>query len=139
MIFALGLLAWFIASGLYGYWRGGALYWAGQACIATGAAINIFHFYRLKHEAGSLCRPSKLVTTGGMLTTIRHPMYLGELIVIIGFCLTIASPLAVIPGACYLWFISLLCEDEDLNNAEAFPEDYPAWHARTKRLLPGLW
>lgn len=139
MIFALGLLGWFIVSGLYGHWGGGPAYWLGQGCIALGAAVNLYHFYRIKHEAGSLCRPSKLVTTGGLLPRVRHPMYLGELMVIIGFVLTIASPLAVIPGVFYLWFISLLCQDEDLSNAEVFPAEYASWQARSKRLLPGIW
>ncbi len=139
MIFALGLLSWFVASGVYGLWRGGAPFWFGRVLIFAGALISLYHFYRIKRAAGSLCCPETLVTTGGLLPRIRHPMYLGELLVIIGFVVTIATPIAVIPAAFYLWFISMLCQDEDLNNAEQFPSEYEAWRTRSKRLLPGVW
>lgn len=139
MIFALGLLVWFIASGIYGYWRIGSLYWLGRGMIFLGAAVNLYHIYRIKRVAGSVCQPKQLVSTGGLFPWIRHPMYLGELIVVLGFTLTINSPLAVIPFVFYYWFISLLCQDEDLNSAEDFPAEYAAWQARSKRLLPGVW
>lgn len=139
MLFALGLLAWFIVSGLYDEWRDGLLYWVGQACIVTGAAINLFHFYLLKRKAGRLCQPRCLVTAGGWLRWVRHPMYLGEWIVIVGFAWTIANPIAVIPAVFYTWFISMLCQEEDLNNAEDFPAEYAAWSRHSKRLFPGVW
>lgn len=71
---------------------------------------------------------------------VRHPGYLGYLLIILGIAMGFSSlaaaasmVLLLLPGLVYR--INL----EEKMLMEAFGKDYQQYAARTKRLLPGIW
>jgi protein-S-isoprenylcysteine O-methyltransferase Ste14 len=75
------------------------------------------------------------LVTSGLYRHIRHPMYLGQVLIAIGAPLTLGSryTLALATAAVLVLVIRVVVEEEAL--ARTFPE-YPHYAARTKRLLP---
>lgn len=77
-----------------------------------------------------------LVTTGPY-RLVRHPIYSGMVLMMIGSAIGLSPvwlPIAIVAGIYFLF--SAQAEEEFM--AERFPDSYPAYRARTKMLLPFL-
>jgi len=135
----LTLLAMFGWRGVSGGWAAGRLFWLGQGLVWVGAAINLIHFAILKRAIGGLQNPVQLVVRGGFFPRVRHPMYLGEIMLAAGFVLLIGQWTAALLGLVYLACMSRLCVFEDRQLREAFPEGFEAWRETSWRLAPGIW
>lgn len=109
---------------------------AGQITVAVGGLMVIVHHAVLRSRAKSIANPTALVTSGGLFGVIRHPMYLGDFVVIAGLALMAPSwiSVAVVPVA----FMALLhlARHDDALMAERFPNDFEAYRQRTSRLVP---
>jgi protein-S-isoprenylcysteine O-methyltransferase Ste14 len=73
--------------------------------------------------------------TGGPYRFIRHPIYTGFLLAMLGSAIAL-SPLFVLPLVLFAVYFSLAARREERYMAEKFPEQYPAYMKRTKMLLP---
>ncbi len=111
----------------------------GQALVVTGAAIHLYHYRLLKGPNRALDRPDSLVTRGGLLASIRHPMYLGDAIMVTGAAVLAGSLVGCLLLAACLATIDRLAREEDRLLAQAFPETSPAWRKSTRRLVPFLY
>ena len=78
------------------------------------------------------------LVTGGPYARVRHPLYVGEGVAIIGATLQFISPLALallaLQICCQLY--RMRCEEAVLEGA--FPA-YAEYRSRTARLLPGVY
>jgi len=77
-----------------------------------------------------------LVTTGPY-RLVRHPIYSGMVLMMIGSAIGLSPvwlPIAIVAGIYFLF--SAQAEEEFMT--ERFPDSYPAYRARTKMLLPFL-
>jgi protein-S-isoprenylcysteine O-methyltransferase Ste14 len=77
----------------------------------------------------------ELVTTG-LYRYVRHPIYTGILLMILGTALFVGTPSAVVGFLVIvlaIWF-KLRAEEELLT--EHFPREYPAYKNRTRSLIP---
>ncbi len=88
-----------------------------------------------KLEAASL-------STEGMYSVVRHPLYLGNLLIWAGVAATTGSPAAVAVTILVFWIYSeriMLAEERFLR--ERFGSAFNRWAARTPALLPAprLW
>lgn len=82
--------------------------------------------------------PDRLVTTGPF-AYMRNPMYLGQIIFLIGLALTLHSLLAaLLTVAVAVWFHFRVLRDER-RLLQRFGEPYAAYRQATKRWLPGLF
>jgi protein-S-isoprenylcysteine O-methyltransferase Ste14 len=79
----------------------------------------------------------RLVTTGPY-RIVRHPLYLCELVAMLGAALQFALPEALILWAIQAGFQFTRCLNEERVLRTAFAE-YEAYAARTARILPGLY
>lgn len=76
----------------------------------------------------------ELVTTGPY-ATVRHPIYTGVILAILGSTLTGGWWWLVIFVISTAYFIYAAMREEK-EMAKTFPDTYPAYKARTKMLIP---
>jgi protein-S-isoprenylcysteine O-methyltransferase Ste14 len=115
---------------------------AGSLCLALG----LWLLYRSHADLGTNwsitleVRESHRLVTQGIYRHVRHPMYLALLLYSLGQALALPNWVA---GPSYLATFGLLFAlrvgPEERMMLEEFGEDYRAYMARTKRLVPGLW
>lgn len=114
----------------------------GLAAIAAGASLRIAairalsrHFtYELRVEEGQ-----PLVQTGPY-RLLRHPSYLGILLVGVGAGLTLTSLLAaLVGGGLIILLLALRIREEEAVLRASFGPAYDAYAGRTWRLLPFVY
>jgi protein-S-isoprenylcysteine O-methyltransferase Ste14 len=105
--------------------------------ILCGVAFAIFALFHLGRSFSLMAEARRLVTDGPY-SRIRHPLYLGEAISMIGLTLQYLSPLAL--GILLLQFAFQLwrMKNEEAVLTSLFPE-YESYRTRTARLVPGLY
>ena len=115
---------------------------AGLTCLV----IALWLFFRSHADLGTnwsvtleLRQEHRLVTQG-VYRAIRHPMYSALLLYSVGQALVIpnwvAGPANLIAFAILL---TLRVRAEERMMLEEFGDEYAAYSARTKRLIPGVW
>ena len=107
------------------------------ALIVGGTAFAIHALLHLGRSFSLVAEARKLVTTGPY-SMVRHPLYLGEEVAIIGMAIQFLSPLALV-----LLGLQIACQIYRMGREEdvlthAFP-DYRDYKARTFRVVPGLY
>jgi protein-S-isoprenylcysteine O-methyltransferase Ste14 len=112
----------------------------GAGLVYAGVAIAVWARYHLGSNWGmpmSEKEGAELVTTGPY-AYVRNPIYSGVLLAIIGAALSLGLlwAIAFVPYAVYL-IPSVFGEEKIM--ARLFPDTYPAYKARTKRLIPWVW
>ncbi|HLE96774.1 MAG TPA: isoprenylcysteine carboxylmethyltransferase family protein [Candidatus Thermoplasmatota archaeon] len=115
---------------------------AGLALVAAGGALRVAsiltlrrHFsYELRVEAGH-----RLVSAGPY-RLVRHPSYLGILLIAVGAPLALASAWGMLAGggAMIAVLVARIREEEALLR-DAFGAEYEAYSKRTWRILPPVW
>jgi protein-S-isoprenylcysteine O-methyltransferase Ste14 len=76
--------------------------------------------------------------TTGPYAYVRHPIYTGILLAALGTALTgTVFGIGVVVFASIV-FLSRIGKEEKIM-LELFPNEYPAYQARTKRLVPFVW
>jgi protein-S-isoprenylcysteine O-methyltransferase Ste14 len=114
----------------------------GSLCLALG----LWLFYRSHVDLGTNwsitleVRDKHQLVTHGIYRRVRHPMYLSLLIYSLGQALVLPNWLV---GPAYgvamlLIFFFRLGPEERMMLGE-FGNEYEAYRARTKRLIPGVW
>ena len=76
---------------------------------------------------------SQLVTSGPY-AYVRHPIYTGLLLMMIGTALV--YPLAALPTLAILAYVLFSASREEQEMQRRFPDSYPQYRRRTKRLVP---
>ena len=112
---------------------------AGVAICGLGVAIAIWARTYLGRNWGmpmSLREGHELVTTGPY-AFVRHPIYTGILLALVGTTLVHWYPRVVLLPIIFAYFI-YAARVEERSMREQFPNDYPAYVNRTKMLIPFL-
>ena len=111
----------------------------GALLCVCGVAFAIWARVHIGRNWGmpmSLRQGHELVTTGPY-AYVRHPIYSGILLTMLGTALAVGAGWLLgllLFGAYFLW--SARAEERDM--AERFPATYPAYRQRTRRLIPFL-
>lgn len=105
--------------------------------ILGGMGFSLYAIVYLGRSFSLMAEARNLVTSGPY-ARVRHPLYVGEELAIIGATIQFISPLAIallaLQMACQ--FYRMECEEQVLG--EAFP-NYDDYKARTARLVPGIY
>lgn len=107
-----------------------------QAVVITGALFVAGHYFLLKSSTRNISEPEKLVTSGGTYGLIRHPMYLGDFIVIIGLALVCPTWFSVAAMALALIALERLARHEDRLMAERFGPEFDEYRNRSRLIVP---
>lgn len=116
--------------------------YVGVPLLLFGIVVRIVSRFALGEQFSGHVQTTenhRLVTTG-IYRLIRHPLYLAYLCLLVGFPLTFGSVGGLactfasgIPALIY----RIRIEEDALERW--FPDDYHAYRARTRRLIPFLW
>jgi len=114
--------------------------WIGAALTAIGVAVAIWA--RLYIGRNWSPRPAKKeaheLVTSGPYAVVRHPIYTGIIVAALGTALTgtIFGMIVLVLAAAL--FLSRVRTEERIM-LELFPDTYPSYQSRTKRLIPFIW
>ncbi|MBO9574223.1 MAG: isoprenylcysteine carboxylmethyltransferase family protein [Sphingobium sp.] len=120
--------------------RGTALFAASAAVSVLGLAIALWARSSLGRNWSyevTLKDQHELVTSGPY-ATIRHPIYTAVILLVAGIVLLNPSVSSLAGLALIAWSCWIKLRQEEVLMLQQFPESYPAYMARTKRLVPGL-
>lgn len=138
----------FLAIQLSAHWSGGTMAWpwvayvAGAALVAAGVAVRVWAVLTLGRWFTTVVRVAndQRVVSDGPYRWVRHPSYLGLLVVLagLGLMLTDWVSLAVVvlvPLATLVWRIRV----EERALREGLGARYDDYATGRKRLVPGVW
>ncbi|MBI1827736.1 MAG: isoprenylcysteine carboxylmethyltransferase family protein [Planctomycetes bacterium] len=101
----------------------------GLMLMAIGAGIRI--------AAHGQLRKKQELATDGVYSICRHPLYLGSILMALGFCILFNdSANYAFAGAYFLLFYPLTMVWEEFRLAERYGEAHAAYRATTPLLLP---
>jgi protein-S-isoprenylcysteine O-methyltransferase Ste14 len=102
---------------------------AGLASVTLGLLIRTW-------AAGTLRKQRELATTGPY-AWIRHPLYFGSFLMMVGFGTLVHDPITlwVVAGP-VAWLYWQAIKSEERIIAELFPTQWPAYAKRVPRLFP---
>jgi protein-S-isoprenylcysteine O-methyltransferase Ste14 len=109
----------------------------GGAVFVCGLGLAVWARRQLGRNWGmpmSRKDEPELVTTGPY-RLVRHPIYSGLLLGLLGSALTVSliGLVVVLAAGAYFYYAARV---EETNLADSMPEAYPAYRARTKMLIP---
>ena len=131
-------LAWLIDLLLptpLGQW---GLQWLGLALLLAGGLLLILAagLFRVRGTTVDPTRSPDLLVTDGLYRLSRNPMYLGMLLVLVGFALWRDSWLALLcPLAFFLYMSQVVIPREERMVESRFAEQFQAYRQRTRRWL----
>jgi protein-S-isoprenylcysteine O-methyltransferase Ste14 len=104
--------------------------------VASGLLLVIGGLLVRMWAAGTLRKRRELATTGPY-ALIRHPLYFGSFLMMVGFGILIHDPLTlwVVVGP-VAWLYWQAVKSEERHIAKLFPQEWPAYAARVPRFLP---
>lgn len=107
------------------------LFGIGALLAAAGIATRLW--------ASGHIRKNRRLATGGPYARVRHPLYVGNLLITIGFCVGSgrwwAYPLMLV---FWLVFYPNAIGSEDANLERLFGDDWRSWREATPALIPKL-
>ena len=112
----------------------------GIVAIVAGGSLALRGVIDLGDNLTAVPRPkehARLVERGAY-RMVRHPIYGGLVLGAIGWGLAMAAPLAVAGGAVLGLFFDLKSRREEAWLTDRYAE-YPAYRARTRKLLPWIY
>ncbi|MBO9581566.1 MAG: isoprenylcysteine carboxylmethyltransferase family protein [Sphingobium sp.] len=116
------------------------LAWIGAGMAVIGLLIALWARVSLgRNWSGvvTLKEDHELVTRGPY-AAIRHPIYTALILLFFALAFFIDTPVVYLGSLCILWSCWVKLKQEEALMLQQFPESYPAYMARTKRLVPGL-
>lgn len=111
--------------------------WAGVGLTLIGIA---FAFWARAHIGRNWGMPMSLrqgheLVTSGPYAYVRHPIYTGIMLAMIGSALTLGLIWLLLFAITFVYFVFSARTEERMMVAQ-FPDTYPAYRRRTKMLLP---
>jgi protein-S-isoprenylcysteine O-methyltransferase Ste14 len=105
------------------------LFWVGAVIALLGILVRLY--------ASGFVMKNKELATDGPYAFVRHPLYTGNILMLVGFCLANGQIWPWLVGAFFLWFwypTAISYEDNKLERI--FDDSWRAWSANTPALMP---
>jgi protein-S-isoprenylcysteine O-methyltransferase Ste14 len=120
---------------------GDAVRWLGVVLFAVGGIVRIVPVFVLGRRFSGLVaiQPGHTLVTTGIYGKIRHPSYLGLIVMMFGWALAFRSVLGVVLAALTVVPLIARMNSEEALLADQFGEEYVKYRARTMRLIPGIY
>jgi len=120
---------------------GDTVRWLGVALYIVGGAVRIWPVFVLGYRFSGLVaiQPGHTLVTDGIYSVIRHPSYLGLLVVSLGWALAFRSIVGLFFVVLTIPPVLARIKSEEHLLHEQFGAEYDAYRSRTSRLIPGLY
>lgn len=120
---------------------GDALRWTGLAFLAAGATLRVWPMIELGDRFASVValQEGHRLATRGAYAWVRHPSYVGILLMDLGFAGIFRSAVAVALLPVVFWMFSRRMDVEEGFMVEQFGGEYRTYMSRTARLLPRVY
>ena len=144
-LLVIGLLSAFLPAYAerQGWWilDGETVRWLGVFFYLAGGALRIWPIFVLGRRFSGLVaiQPEHELVTDGIYRVIRHPSYLGMIILMLGWALAFRSGLGVILAALIVPPLLARIRSEETLLRLQFGDEYDAYRRRTSRLIPGIY
>jgi protein-S-isoprenylcysteine O-methyltransferase Ste14 len=102
-----------------------------------GLGFSVYAVFHLGRSFSIMAEARRLVIDGPY-ARVRHPLYLGEAVAMLGLTLQYLSAFALLILSLQFAFQLIRMRNEELVLAKLFPE-YGDYKTRTARLVPGLY
>lgn len=128
----------FLASQIYR--RTPGLAWVAAALAIAGLVLALWSRFALgRNWSGEVTlKEDHELITSGPYAAVRHPIYTALILLFGGFAVLLGSASAWLGFALMTWSFWIKLRQEEALMLRQFPECYPAYMARTKRLFPAL-
>jgi protein-S-isoprenylcysteine O-methyltransferase Ste14 len=144
-LLAIGLLSAFLPAYTERrkWWMldGDLVRWLGLSLYVTGGVLRIVPVFVLGRRFSGLVaiQPGHQLVTDGIYGTVRHPSYLGLLMMGFGCALTFRSGAGVILAGLVIPPLLARIRSEEALLRSQFGEQYDRYRQRTSRLIPGIY
>lgn len=111
----------------------------GVALLTTllGYGISLWALWHLR-GAFAIMAEARRTVSSGPYQYVRHPLYLGEALTLLGLCLMIGTAMALLFWAGFTVLQLTRARIEEVKLSSQF-DDYRAYRQRTRFILPGLY
>jgi protein-S-isoprenylcysteine O-methyltransferase Ste14 len=115
--------------------------WLGLSLYVSGGVLRIAPVFVLGRRFSGLVaiQPGHQLVTDGIYGTVRHPSYLGLIIMGFGWALTFRSGAGVILAGLVIPPILARIRSEETLLRSQFGEQYDRYREQTSRLIPGIY
>jgi|SRR6185312_11067211 len=112
----------------------------GVALTAFGVGFAVWARMTLGSNWGMpmTLRENPELVTGGPYAFVRHPIYTGIIFAMLGTALTVGAIWFFVLVVAFGYFL-ISTHQEEKDMVQHFPDAYPAYRARTKRLIPFVY
>ena len=116
---------------VFSYWAGPRpnSFWPGVIVAVIGILFRLW-------ASGFVMKNKELATTGPY-SLVRHPLYTGNIIMLVGYCLASGEVWTWAAGGFFLWFWyppAISYEDKKLHRI--FGDSWLVWSSKTPALIP---
>jgi len=115
--------------------------WSGFILLACGVALRLGPMLELGRRFVSVValQPGHALHTRGFYAVVRHPSYLGIVLMDLGFAGVFRSTVALLLMPMVFWMFKRRMDVEEAFMLESFGSEYRDYMSRTARLLPGVY
>ena len=144
-LLSIGLLSGFLPAYTErkGWWilDGDIVRWLGFSLYVSGGALRIAPVFVLGRRFSGLVaiQTGHELVTDGIYGRVRHPSYLGLLIMGLGWALTFRSGAGVVLAGLVIPPLLARIRSEEALLRSQFGEEYDSYRRRTSRLIPGIY
>jgi protein-S-isoprenylcysteine O-methyltransferase Ste14 len=120
---------------------GEAVRWVGFFLYSAGGVLRLAPVFVLGRRFSGLVaiQPEHRLVTSGLYGVIRHPSYLGLLVLVLGWGLAFRSGVGVVIALLMLAVVLARIQAEERLLSESFGAEYDAYRGRTWRLVPCVY
>lgn len=140
-LFTAFLMPYMDARDLWVLPGGDVLRWFGFVILAIGVSLRLGPMLELGRRFVSVValQPDHTVHTGGFYTWVRHPSYLGILLMDLGFAGVFRSAIALALMPVVIWMFKRRMDVEEAFMIDQFGGEYSDYMGRTRRIVPGVY
>ena len=101
------------------------------------ACLMVFVGLSIRLYASGFVLKNKELSTTGPYAFVRHPLYTGNVLILIGISFATSLPWAIACSILFFWFYyPPAIEYEDRKLKSFFPDTWDAWSSQTPTLIP---